>query len=346
MMDSLLPAEKIRNLLQPEPALALIGLAISSWVLYKFLLREVSTERHRNLGRHFSNLFGHVLIFCGIFVAYRLLGHAPPTKLVLFLQPYLGLVALLVGAVIFINTLRVMILEYLFLGHMKVGVPLLLVNLFTLLASLVVGAWMLTEIFGLKIGPLLATSAIFSIVLGLAMQDTLGNLFAGIALQIDKPYEIGHWIEIQNGTQRWTGQVHEISWRATVLLGLSDELMTIPNRIMAQSQISNFTVRAEPFQRSQVFRIAHGSSIEFARDALLKACAGTPEISAIPAPVVFVTDSQETGISLKLVYSLTDYGAQFRIQDRILSAGLEQLRLSGISPAHQRHQVQTVPGLA
>jgi len=345
MKDSFLPAEKIGNLLALEPALALIGLAISSWVLYKFLLREVSSERHRNLGRHFSNLFGQVLIFCGIFIAYRLLDHAPPTKMVLFLQPYLGLVALLMGAVIFINTLRVMILEYLFLGHMKVGVPLLLVNLFTLLASLVVGAWMLTDIFGVKIAPLLATSALFSIVLGLAMQDTLGNLFAGIALQIDKPYEIGHWVEVQNGMQRWVGQVYEISWRATVLLGLSDELMTIPNRIMAQAQISNFSVRAEPFQRSQVFRIAHGYSIETARQALLRACAQVADITPTPAPVVFVSETQESGVTLKLVYSLTDYGAQFRIQDQVLSAGLEQLQNAGIPAAFQRHQVQAITSL-
>ena len=342
MKESFLPAERIHTLLQPEPALALVGLAAASWLLYRFLLREVSLERHRNLGRHFSGLFGQVLIFAGIFALYQILDLGPQTRMVAFLQPYLGLVTLIMGAVIFINTLRVMILEYLFLGHMKVGVPLLLVNIFTLLASLVVGAWMLTDIFGLRIAPLLATSAIFSVVLGLALQDTLGNLFAGVALQIDKPYEIGHWIEVQSGTQRWVGQVHEISWRATVLLGLSDELMTIPNRIMGQSQISNFSIRGEPFARSQAFRIAHGGDIEIAKKALLKAIGGVTDVPAAPAPLVLVSETQDSGITLKLVYYLSDYGAQFRIQDRVLSAGLEALREAGIPAALQRHQVQTV----
>jgi small-conductance mechanosensitive channel len=342
MKESFLPAEKIRNLLQIEPALALLGLALSSWLLYKFLLNSVSSERHRNLRGHFKNLLGQSLIFCFIFGAYQLLEILPETRTIVFLRPYLGLITLLMGATIFIKTLRVMILEYLFLGNMKAGVPLLLVNLFTLLASLLVGAWLLSEIFGLKIGPLLATSAIFSIILGLAMQDTLGNLFAGVALQFDKPYEIGHWIEVHNGQQRWAGQVYEISWRATILLGLSDELMTIPNRIMAQAQISNFSIRTEPFARSQIFRIAHGSSIEVAKSSLLGVTQGIPEIQSSPNPVVFASDTQESGISLKLIYFLSDYGSQFRVQDQVVSKGIEALGKAGIPAALQRHLIQTV----
>jgi small-conductance mechanosensitive channel len=216
------------------------------------------------------------------------------------------------------------------------------VNLFTLLASIVVGAWMLTEIFGLKIAPLLATSAIFSIVLGLAMQDTLGNLFAGVALQIDKPYEIGHWVEVQNGMQKWVGQVYEISWRATVLIGLSDETMTIPNRIMAQAQVSNFSIRSEPFARAQLFKIAHGSDLSLAKTTLLNACAKIPEVLKTPAPLVFCSESQESGITLKVIYALQDYGAQFRVQDLVLSLGLAHLQTAGIPVAFHRHEIRTV----
>lgn len=67
----------------------------------------------------------------------------------------------------------------------------------------------------------------FSLILGLALQDTLGNLFAGVALQLDKPYEIGDWIEISPRAQVWVGQVEEISWRATTMIGLFDELLVL-----------------------------------------------------------------------------------------------------------------------
>ena len=92
---------------------------------------------------------------------------------------------------------------------MRAGVPVLLVNLFSLLLSAVIGFWMMTGIFEFNLAPLLATSAVFSIVLGLALQDTLGNLFAGVALQLDKPYEMGAAIEVTTSSQKWVGQVRK-----------------------------------------------------------------------------------------------------------------------------------------
>src|SRR5262249_25507055 len=149
------------------------------------------------------------------------------------------------------KTCRILLFEYLFLSHMRAGVPLLLVNLFTLLLTLVMGGWLCTAIFDVKLGPLLATSAIFSVVLGLALQDTLGKRFAGVAMQFDKPYEIGDWIEIMLNGQKWVGQVQEISWRATVMVGISDEHISVPNRLMGQTQISNFATTKRPIWRSQ-----------------------------------------------------------------------------------------------
>ena len=340
MQKSLLPAAKIQSLLQLEPFLALLLLAFSSWVLYKILLRDVSQERHRNLHKQFVNLAWNCLLFTILFSAHGLM--LPPETAPEFLLPflpYIGLLCLFMGSVILVKTLRIMTLEYLFLGHMKVGVPLLLVNLFTLLISLFVAGWFLTEIFHFKIAPLLATSAIFSIVLGLALQDTLGNLFAGVALQIDKPYEIGHWIEVQSGPHKWVGQVQEISWRATVLLGLSDELMTVPNRVMAQAEISNFSARNEPFTRIQFFKVAHGTPLEMAQRSLLGAAAQVSEVCTDPKPMVFCNDFTETGITLKLVYSIRDFGAQFRIQDEVVRAGATALAASGVEAARYRHDL-------
>ncbi|MEN9723859.1 MAG: hypothetical protein RJB38_1845 [Pseudomonadota bacterium] len=339
MRESPLLSEKIHELLQVEPAIALLGLVSASWVLYKILLRSVSAERHQKLRRHFKTLFAQSLVFIITFVVFQFLDVVPNATTRSFVQPYVGVSVLLLGAVVFISALRVMILEYLFLGHMTVGVPLLLVNLFTLLASLAVGAWLLTEIFGLRIAPVLATSALFSIVLGLAMQDTLGNLFAGIALQIDKPYEIGHWIEVQNGTLKWTGQVDEISWRATVLVGLADELMTIPNRVMAQAQISNFSMRNEPFARSQLFKIAHTADLEVARNALLEACKSISGLAREHEPVVFACESSDTGVALKLIYFVKDYGAQFRLQDEVTSRAIYALREKRVPMPLQNHAV-------
>ena len=60
---------------------------------------------------------------------------------------------------------------------------------------------------------LLTTSAVGAVVVGFALQDTLGNLFAGLAIQIEKPFRVGQWMQIGDRE----GQVQEITWRATKL---------------------------------------------------------------------------------------------------------------------------------
>lgn len=239
--------KQVTAALQLEPVLILLSMAVGAWFIYKILLKNVNAERHRNLRGHFQNLLGHIAITASLYgiyeglLWYRELIGAPAgfDRLIV----YVGTVTVLWGCVVFIKISRIMAFEYLFLGSMKAGVPLLLVNMFTLILSAIVFGWVLAKIFDVNLTPLLATSAIFSIVLGLALQDTLGNLFAGIAMQFDKPFELGDWIEVKGGGDRIVGQVHEISWRATVLLAITDELITIPNRNLAQWQILNFADR-------------------------------------------------------------------------------------------------------
>jgi small-conductance mechanosensitive channel len=234
-----IPLEKIQAIVQLEPALLIAGLSLGAWLVYKLLLGKISSERHRNMSALFRNLGMHAFFAACFIASFFLIGSfGAEGAAVERLLAYLGFFAVLSGAIVFVKVSRILAFEYLFLSHMRAGVPVLLVNLFTLLLSLVIGGWMATEIFSVRLTPLLATSAIFSLVLGLALQDTLGHLFAGVSLQFDKPHEIGDWIEIQTSGQKFVGQVEEISWRATVLIGLADELITVPNRTMAQALLS------------------------------------------------------------------------------------------------------------
>ena len=329
--------EQVEASVRLEPVLVLLCLALASWLIYKAFLRDVSPERHKNLRTLFRNLLGHGLFGLFFFGAYELVTELTAVEPVAGrLLPYLGFLSIVWGCVVFIKTMRIMAFEYLFLGSMRLGVPLLLVNIFSLALSLVLSGWVLTTYFEVKVAPLLATSAVFSIVLGLALQDTLGNLFAGIALQLDKPFELGDWIELKNGSDKVAGQVLEITWRATILLAITDEIITIPNRNMAQWQISNFAARTRPFVRSQVFRIPFDASLDDAKEALLAAASTVSGIFHEPAPVVIVNETTDSWVSLKLVYSIADYGAQYGIADRLLGAGLQTLEKAGIHTASNR----------
>ena len=78
---------------------------------------------------------------------------------------------------------------------------------------------------GVELSHLFATSAILTAVLAISMQDTLGNLLGGLALQMDNSLEIGDWIKIDD----LSGQVTDIQWRFTALLTRNGEKVVVPN---------------------------------------------------------------------------------------------------------------------
>lgn len=332
-----LPAGPIARLVQLEPALMIMGLVLGAFLFYKLFLRGLAEHRHKNLRRLFQNAALHLLFAVASFMAYHGLAHwgrgSDPVER---MASYIGFICVLSWTVVFVKVSRIILFEYLFLSNMRTGVPLLLVNLFTLLMTGVLAGWLCTTIFGLRLTPLLATSAIFSLVLGLALQDTLGNLFAGIAIQFDKPYAIGDWIEVTVNDLRWVGQVQEISWRATLLISMTEELISIPNRLMGLTQISNFSAKGRPIIQSQPFRLPYGTPIETAKSTLLKAAQGVSSICREPAPLVLITETTDSWMFFKLIYFIQDYGAHFLIGDQILTAGDEALRQAGLEIAPPR----------
>ncbi|MGZ3687726.1 MAG: mechanosensitive ion channel family protein [Bdellovibrionota bacterium] len=336
-----IPFDKIDDLIQIEPALLLVGLSFISWLIYKILLRTVSAERHRNLKALFKNLSAYLLGGILLFFGYRAMSQIPDTN-VRRLATYVGLLVLLTGATVFVKIWRIFVFEYLFLSHMRVAVPVLLVNLFTLVLSMFLVAWFATEILNLKLVPLIATSAIFSLVLGLALQDTLGNLFAGVALQVDKPYEIGDWIEVHGSGQKWVGQVFEITWRATVLTGFADESITVPNRVMSQAEISNFSTKYRPIIRSQTFKIPYGVNEKTVKQALQSAAASVSLVRKNPPPYAMMLEATESWVAYKVIYFIDDYGAQYSIGDQVIAEALTRLEAAKIPIASARIAVEQV----
>jgi small-conductance mechanosensitive channel len=335
-----IPADRIDSLLQSEPLILILTVSAVSYVLYRALMRAVSKERHTLIRSLFRNLGGHLLLLIALLVIYTTLRDTTdPDSALRRVGTWIGLFAILSGATVFVKTARILLFEYLFLSSMRAGVPLLLVNFFTLFLYIVLFIWITSVVFNVNLAPLLATSAVFSIVLGLALQDTLGNLFAGVALQFDKPYELGDWIEVQNGGQKWIGQVHEITWRATILIGVGEELITIPNRVISSAQVSNFATHRHPIVRSLNFKIPYEANLDSATEALIESVKGHPEVRADIGPFVYASELHESWVNLRLIYFLDNYGAQWHLADEFLRKAISQLQKRGISLAQNRIHV-------
>ena len=327
--QNLIPLDRIEQSLQLESVLFVLFSALSSFLVYTIGLRNLSPSRHKNLRALFKNLLGHIFLGVGLLSFFWVL--RGETLVIPRLVPFVGVAAVLWGAIILLKTFRIFSFEYLFFMNMQTGVPLLLVNMLTLLMSVVLGSWIATGVFGFRLAPVLATSALFSIVVGLALQETLGNLFSGIALQIDKPYTLGDWIEVQTAGQKLVGQVHEITWRATILTSLTEEWITIPNRVVAQSQVLNFSKTKNPILRSQVFRLPFSAPVPKVRQILVESIQNIKGISRTSDPVVLLVEAAESWLSVKLVYAVKDFPDQFRIADEVIEKSVESLRREGIS---------------
>ncbi len=343
MNDRFIQWQKLNQVIDLEIFVFLFFLGLFSFVFYKFFLKEATAERHLSIKNQLKDLAKYFAVMAIAFLAFSLLSQAasedPSVKRLL---PYLGFLTFLCGAFYFVKTCRLIVLQYLFLGSMRAGVPLLLVNIFSLLLSIVIGFWTVNNIFGVNLTPLLATSAAFSIILGLALQDTLGNLFAGISLQVDKTFEIGDWLEVMNGTNKIVGQVKELSWRSTVLVGFAEEMITLPNKLMSLCQVSNFSAQGAPIIRSQTFKFGFNSDILKITELLEAAAGQIDEVCTQPAPSAFVLETNDYGISIKLIFFIDNYGRQYSIADKVVTTALDLLGKNGIQTARPHFHVQQV----
>ena len=340
--ERLIQTQKLYQVLELETFILLAVCAILAFLFYRFFLQNVSQERHDNLKGHFKSLFKHFIGVSILFGLYLLTNQATQEfEGLKFLLPYQGLVTYISGAVFFVKTSRLFILQYLFLSSMRAGVPLLIVNIFSLVLSILISIWSINTLFGVQLAPLVATSAAFSIILGLALQDTLGNLFAGISLQIDKTFEIGDWLEIMNGATKIVGQVKELSWRSTLLIGFADELITIPNKLMAQCQISNFSPEGQPIVRSQTFKFPHQTNIDLAIKLLEQATSQISEIRGFPSPFAFTQEVNDVGVQIKIIYFIDNYGKQYTIGDKVFKTALDLLAKNDIQVARPSVHVYT-----
>lgn len=327
--------DRLENLLGFEPLIAISLLAGVIYGSYRFFLRDLSASRHQMLKALFREWFGTYFVFILLWSMSWLIQEEFRNLAPFYI--YSGMATLVFGAMVAIRLTKIAVFEYLFFKSRTVGVPVLLVNLVTLVFSIFVGAWISTSVFGVRWAPLLATSALVSVVLGLALQDTLGNLFAGVALQFDKPYEIGDWIEVHGpGGEVFVGEVHEITWRATILFGMYDEVLTLPNRLVAQSDVSNYSARKKPIFRGLSITVDPASDPESVKGVLRQVLSETRGVIQELESLVMLRDITEKGAVYRLFYPIVHYNQQFLIVDEILMRAKSGFKKAGIETSRLR----------
>jgi small-conductance mechanosensitive channel/CRP-like cAMP-binding protein len=183
--------------------------------------------------------------------------------------------------------------------------PTLVRNVFSIIAFSLLFLLIFTfEFPNANLGALFTTSAIFGVILGLALQDTLGNFFAGISLQADRPFQVGDVITV--GSQRHTGVVEEISWRAIKIRTFANHVVLINNSSAAKEPIEvcprdNLNARVVFF--NTLYTDSPAKTIHVVREAVRE----TDNVSSRITPIVRIRNLGDSSVDYECKYWLTDY---------------------------------------
>lgn len=175
-------------------------------------------------------------------------------------------------------------------------------------------------------GQLLATSAVGAVIMGFALQDTLGNFFAGLALQIDRPFKPGHWIEVGP----FQGRVKEITWRATKIQTKAGNLIVVPNNIVGKEAINNYSEPASPTRLFVEVGAGYQHPPNVVRDAMMAAMRRCPRVLAEPRPDVVMMDFGASALIFHARFWVNDFSQDTRAKDEVRTAIYYEFRRQGI----------------
>jgi small-conductance mechanosensitive channel len=216
----------------------------------------------------------------------------------------------------------------------------------------------ISYVFDLPIRGLLATSGVIAIVLGLALQSTLGDLFSGIVLNFSRPYRPGDWISIDGMTD---GRVIEINWRATHVLTAKRDLAIIPNSTIAKAKVVNSSSPSDVHGMTVTVRLDAKTppptatpsltghrfcTVEVGTEILQYAVLNTRLILATPAPLIAAKVISADAVEFEISFFVEQLAQSTRAQNELLAQISRHLAAAGISLTSTQNQPYAPPQAA
>lgn len=191
----------------------------------------------------------------------------------------------------------------------------------------------------LDVTPLVATSAVTSLVLGLALQPILSNFFAGLVISVERPFRINDWIRVGEHE----GRVVTITWRTTHLRTRDNDNLVIPNGKLADERVLNYYY-PHPMHMERIKVGADYKTPPYrVRRALLEAMAGVSGALDKPSPDVYVLSFDENAILYELRVWIDDVVQGPRIASDIRARIWEEFKKAGITVPHPIRTLELPP---
>lgn len=220
-------------------------------------------------------------------------------------------------------------------------VPRLIKDIGAGLIFLVAGMTIISLVFKQSVAGIWATSGIVGIVVGFALRNMIADVFSGVALNVDRPFKIGDWIEIHpRSVEPLRGCVSEISWRTTRIRKTDNTTVVIPNSLISSIVLINFSTPEPKGRFDQTFCLEFGVPAERALRILLAGARSAEGILKDPPPKALVDSVTNQGVEYKVRYWLDPRQTTPRKgRHRVTASILRHLHHAGLSLAYPKQDL-------
>lgn len=200
---------------------------------------------------------------------------------------------------------------------------------------LIVGGMMVLDNLGISLTPIITTVGIGSLAVAIALQDTLGNFFAGLYINADRPIRIGDYIRLESGQE---GYVNRIGWRSSHIRALQNNTIVVPNSKLAQTIITNFDLPEKPMALLIPVSVSYDVDPQRVEEILVgeakKAVGEVEGLLGHPEPFVrFIPGFGDASLGFTLICQIREFVDQYWVQHELRKRIFKRFEKEGMQEA-------------
>jgi len=254
-----------------------------------------------------------------------------------------GLFAIgLAGGFLFTRLLDYLVFDVGYRLRRGTAAPALVRQIFDIALLAVILAVLLQAVLGANLGTILTTSAIITAIIGLALQETLGNLFSGLALALERTVHVGDMIRA--GDQ--IGLVEQLTWRAIKVRTMDGYTILVPNSVASRERLEVYRRGGLPIARRLRVGLEYDAPPAHACAELEAAVRDVPGVASHPAPIAGIRQFGAYDVGYELRFWLEDYARFEEIDGMIYERIWYRLERAGLDfayPVIRQHQYAAGP---
>ncbi|MFW5994663.1 MAG: mechanosensitive ion channel domain-containing protein [Spirochaetia bacterium] len=216
--------------------------------------------------------------------------------------------------------------------------PMLLRNLVTILLFALAVALIAVFVFDHTAGGILVSTGVIVGVVGFALQNLISDLFGGIAMTFDRPFDMGDWITLSDGTE---GEVVQVNWKSTLLQSMNRGIFIVPNSQMAQSVVHNLSRPDRTYATWMMIAVDRRYPPDLVRKRLMEAALSCTKVLKDPPPSVNLADGTGNPLRYSVYVYFPSYLEHFSGRSELYLNIYSYLEHAGIETSAEKYELET-----